>query len=110
MAILPQSEWLAANPDTAQDNDVQESDTDEPAAAAPAPDGDSATQKSAVDAHDASEALRRQLSLGGEGGKPAQTKSKKKDQVQRELHVITVQLESVYLSQPCDGPCSQMHL
>ena len=71
---------------------ARRSDADEPAAATAAPDGDSATQKSAVDAHDASEALRRQLSLGGVGGKPAQTKSKKKDQVQRELHIITVHL------------------
>ena len=102
MAILPQSEWQATFSDTAQDDDVQESDTDEPAAAAPAPDGDSATQKSAVNAHDVSEALRRQLSLGGEGGKPAQTKSKKKDQVQRELHVITVHSSLCILSQPCD--------
>ena len=76
--MLPQSEWQTAPLDGAQDDDIEESDSDEPEAAAVAAEGVSDSQAlQTSDAHksesvsEASQSLEQQLQLGESGTESA---------------------------------------
>lgn len=76
--MLPQSEWQTTLSEGAQDDDVEESDSDEPEAAATAAEGVSDSQpQQSPDAQkfesvsEASQALEQQLQLGEPGTESA---------------------------------------